>query len=651
MAHDTKVEDLYVKGMMAFSGKDYKSAYAYWKKVLELDPNHAETRKAVEKLRRLKQKKTPREVLKEIKELYAKREFERSLKLCTMLVKKFPDNKDLQGLLNKIKARVEATQSAPQPAPAPSEPSPQAYESTMYFQERAEASVSPDDAGEASTAEPMQPLSAPPMDDVSEEEQATGSSEVERLIQQGVTLYEIQDFEQALVVWEKALTIEPDNKVVLDYIAGVKKMDGANEGTSPATEEPNKPPSKEELVEIYNEGKELYKEYKYQDALDRWNRILEFHPNHKETLLCVKRAQKGLEEDAAHLKDYEAAEAAYSAGNYSEAERLVLPLVIKAPHLEGPQRLKEAIEERKKQITEIRNMEKEETLTESTAKASDDEITRYFTPTEPSAETGFSTSPGTPKMVVSAAEIQESRRSFRKRFIFGFLFLVVVAIAAAGFFAWKNWSEVRKKIVADAPVKVTIPRTIKWQSNEARVNDYLDIAEEYKALGDYFMAYCAYDRVEQLADAAVTELIEQKDTKDALAQIQAAKTLATSEKEKAKKKIVPEEVDKEAYEKALKGWTSEEAAEIIPVFHAALSQDASDLELREYLATAYGQLGFLKAKKLETLEEALDCFKKASILGPKGNRYRGHYKVIQLYYTNAIDDNARQQWFFLFSES
>jgi len=637
MPMDNQIEDINLKGMMAFSAKEYQKAYACWRKVLEMNPDHEEAKKGILKLKQMKKRKTPKEVLRDIKQHYSDGNYERALKLCNMLVQRFPDNTDLQGLKKKIENRLKKETLKAQGLSA-EQVSVETMESTMYFQQKAEETNWEDTEHEGEDA----PVPESGHDD-----------EILRLIQQGVTLYEIQDLEGAVTVWERALELDPGNKIVLDYIQGVRNQTSSSAPETPA--EPvssppvhqENPPDKEQLVAIYNEGKDFYREKKYQEALEKWRFILNFYPGHKETLLCVERAEKGIQEEDEYLKILEDAETAYSAGNYTEAERLILPIVIKAPHLEGPKNLKEAIERRKTQITEIRNLELESQTMEATAEASDDEITQYFTPAAQPSISASSTA--TPKMVISATEIMAAEKSTRTNLLRGLSLVAVLLVAFGGFFIWKNWSDMRAKIIADAPVKVTIPRIIKWNSNEARVNDYLEMANEYKSLGDYFMAYCAYDKVIQLSDLAISELVETKSSMDVVNKIRAAKATSEQEREKAKKKIVPEEPDKTAFEKVLKGWSPDEADNVIPVLRAALTQDIDDIELRDYYAKAEGQIGFRHAKDVSQLENALNAFKKAAILGPKGNRYRSHYKVIQLFYTNTIDDHERKQWFFLFS--
>jgi len=66
------LEDLFLKGFMAFSAKNFSSAKVYWEKVLAEDPNHAKALKGMADLKGFKsRKRSSKEVFQEIKTLYS----------------------------------------------------------------------------------------------------------------------------------------------------------------------------------------------------------------------------------------------------------------------------------------------------------------------------------------------------------------------------------------------------------------------------------------------------------------------------------------------------------------------------------------------------------------------------------------------------
>ena len=101
----------------------------------------------------------------------------------------------------------------------------------------------------------------------------------------------------------------------------------------------------------------------------------------KETLQCLEKTKQAI---AAHQKasvTIEKAKRSLSSGDLDTADELVGQLERDTPDAEGLAALREAIDARRQQITEIRSLEAEDnTPTESAYSASDDEITRYFTP-------------------------------------------------------------------------------------------------------------------------------------------------------------------------------------------------------------------------------------------------------------------------------
>ena len=247
------VEDLYLKGFMAFSSKDYKSARTYWERVLASDPNHVKAKKGMADLAAVgkPKKRSSKEVFQEIKRLYGLKKYAEALKLCRLLLRKHPDNKDLQSLQKKLENRVQQKGKEP-PKKAPKAEGD--FKSTMYIADAAALSVS------------------------QENETPDNSSQVEKFIQEGVSLYEIQDYPLAIETWQKALALDPENRIAKDYIDNVQSlMNQTGHSVSASTQEPaSTKPSKEALIEIYNEAMNLFKQSRYEDALEKWNYILQF---------------------------------------------------------------------------------------------------------------------------------------------------------------------------------------------------------------------------------------------------------------------------------------------------------------------------------------------------------------------------------------
>ncbi len=80
-------------------------------------------------------------------------------------------------------------------------------------------------------------------------EDEMGENDVNALIQKGVSLYEVGDFENALIVWKQALELQPDNEFLKDYILSAEKELGMENREQKEKTEPSA-----ELSENLNES-------------------------------------------------------------------------------------------------------------------------------------------------------------------------------------------------------------------------------------------------------------------------------------------------------------------------------------------------------------------------------------------------------------
>jgi len=561
-------------------------------------------------------KRTAKELLAEIKSLYYAKRFDEARVLCKKLVKRFPNNQDLLGLYRKIEAR--SKRSTPQAGPeaaAASSGAGTSFESTKYYTEKAEALI---DHGEGASG---------------------GDADVESLIKQGVTLYEVQDFSQALQLWNRALQIDPSNKVVQDYIANVRSM-MAEEGQPSGREAPDK----DKLLTIYNEGLKLYKDRHFDRAMEKWEYILEFFPGHKETQECLRKTKAAMEKEKEYAEELKEIEAEFKAGGHLEAERKILHLLIKAPHLEAAQRLKDAIEERKRQITEIRSLEIENSPTQHVSSATDDEITRFFTP---DAAEGKKTEA---RQVVSPKRV---KKPLSKWVSIGVP--VIILLLAAGGYAFWRFQETKLRIgQGDEPIQVLITHEEAWDSVEHRVEDYIVLANDYADEGNNLIAYFAYLKADNLAGPRLVELKQELGSKsdkviqDKLQRMETAKANAERELALAPNKIVEREVSEKEVDRAYKAIESQQYEDAIEPLSAALIKALNDEFIREKLAYAYEQIAFEKLASHD-LDEAFTNFRRAAVLSPSDDELMRHLQVIKDFFDGKIDEVEKDQWFFFYS--
>jgi len=622
------VEDLYLKGFMAYSSKDHGAAKAYWEKVLSIDPNHEKAKQGLSDLAgggaasAKPKKRTSKEVLNDIKQLYAAKKFSEALELCDKLVQKHPNNKDLQGLYRKIEARCEVVPAQQDPADVA------AAQTTRQITDAVEASV-----GESEASAPTD-----------------SGAEVERLVQQGVSLYEIQDYESAIKVWERALELDPSNRIVQDYINNVKALAEPESEAVPAPASPARKLGKEELVAIYNEAMGLFKEHHYQAAIEKWNIILEVHPNHKETLVCIERANTALNRDSGHQALLNEARQELSAGNYSEVERIVTQLSAEAPGLDGLGQLRDAVEDRKKQITEIRSLELEDNAGagEEVAEtnATDDEITRYFTP---EASEGKAEEARQVSRVVRP--VKESKPVNKLLFVGLPLFLIVAGVG--GYFGYDFYKK-QKDLDTHAAAFTGLTREVAWGSVQQKAEDFLDYGSDFRDEGDFLMAAYAYQRAKEIgqssydnlksiAPSVITleqneELVSLRDTME-----QAERELLTIQTKIKVMEISPQEMDL-AEGEFKRGYLKEGGERLL----AILTNDIDNTSLRDRVGDIQSKLAFAKLADGET-DEALQLFKRALVLSSGYDLTRRHIEVIQRWYQAKISAEEKDQWFFFFS--
>ncbi|CAM2006793.1 tetratricopeptide repeat protein [Acanthopleuribacter pedis] len=686
------VEDLYLKGFMAFSAKNYAEAKSYWEKVLQVAPDHQEARKGLQDIMQASQagsagagqksssgtkKRSSKEILQEIKRLYSAKQYQEARRLCEYLLKKHPNNNDLKGLFKKIDARFKATQSQSGQR-APSDKSSPDLESTMYYTSKAEAFVE----GESAEAK---------------DEDHT-AAEVERLTQQGVQLYEVQDYDRALAAWRKALELDPSNRIVQDYVNNVSAMmaeeqaqaaesvpaapatsasaSSAPASSAPATSVPADPtpatsapatsapatsapatsapggdkggPSKEALLNAYNEGLQLYESGQYAAAMEKWHYILEFHPNHKETQQCLEKTKVAIEQQHQYKSDLENAKKALLGGDHEEAERLVKELTAKAPDLDGLSALKNSIENRKKQINEIRSLELEEDAAKTKAKSgpSDEEITKFFTP---DADEGATET----RQVTKIIKVRNEKKPINK--LWFILPVVAAVLAGGGYFGFLYWERLQEQKLNE-PEEEIIPTAtqVDWNSDQQIVSDFMAFAEEYTISQKPAMAVLSYRRVREIATKRAAHLNEIAIAK---------RTFEDSEELKRLTKLTSEAQTNIAAEEAKLGQTAppedqektirlaqtdiqkKRFQEAVDRLGPLLANNLDNIELQNLLGGAHESLAFEKLKE-KALPEAVNHFRSAAVLKTAYVMPRRNMEVIERFFNGKISEQEKDQWFY-----
>jgi tetratricopeptide (TPR) repeat protein len=588
--------------------------------------------------------KSPKEILNDIKQLYQERKFEEAHELCKGLVSRFPNNQDLKGLLQKIESRVQKEQVQRSGAWVKTAN----LEATQYYTERVEQEINRQEAAPRSLSELYQ-------EEGSDDSMRDAGVSADALIQRGVMMYEAQDLAQALHCWRQALTLEPGNRAVQEYIQNVTRLmnevpQPSMQAQSPARQAaqppqaPVRPPDKEQLLSIYNEGLRLFKEKKYEEAQGKWEYILRFHPGHKETQECLKKTQVALEKEREYQTQLEEAEEDFRRGEVHEAERKVLHLLIKAPHLVAAGRLKEAIEDRKRQITEIRSMEIEQEHTHIAA-ATEEEITRFFTPSQEQRKTEAKP---TARVIVAT----KKKKPLNLKLVIGVPAGLLLAIAGVwGYFFWK--SRQLKLNQSDDPISILVAQDTAWNSAESLADTMLSFAHDFSDEGDTLFSMLSYQRATDLATPRLLELTKELGgggdaaLAEKVEKLRQTKTSADGGLARLNNRVTTKPVSQDELKNSMADLERGYLEKALPVLLGAFQEQTSNQELRQKLASCLEKLALKKVKAGE-LDEALSHFIKASVVNTWNPALSAHVEVINRFYNGKLSQSEKDQWFFFF---
>lgn len=647
--------DLYKQGVRAYNNKDFKSAKAYWEQALMLDPDNEAAQTGMDRLRAMAakgKKRSSKEVFQEIKQLYAAKKFPEALKLTNLLLKKHPDNKDLQGLKVKLEKRVQGS-AASTVAASPESGNDGDKRSTMFMAAAAEASV-----GEAT-------------DDGSDDHAAM----VEKYIQDGVSLYEIQSFEQAIEAWKKALALDPNNSIAKDYITNVSALiedqdEDEPEPVSAAPQAEPEPvdsgrPSKEEMLTIYNEGMELYKARDYHAALDKWNYILEFYPNHTETLQCIEKTEAALAKENSASGRLDDIRAQIQAGQLSEAESALMRLSIESPNLEGLDAVRDELDAtRRASKPNLAAMESlgldnddEEDLLGPTptsapssaaqaappaAKTTPDDINSFFSEKKDEG----------PRKVATVKPVKKKNKAPVNVFkVFGFVALLAV-LGAGGYYGYDMYS---KRLRTDGPAELVVqPIAPNWNSKQQVIEDFYNFGSDFEDEGSFLFAFYAYSRVDEIGSERLEELkkgnaegASELEISTETNRVSATLTKARSRHRAMLARVKGKPTSDREIELALTNMRREEYQDAADRLKAILQADPRVERARELLGKTEERLAFAKLNDGD-LSSASIHFKRAAVLNLDYELPRRHLEVIQRYFNGKIEEEQKNQWFYFF---
>ncbi|BBB32337.1 hypothetical protein TTHT_0771 [Thermotomaculum hydrothermale] len=476
-------------------------------------------------------------------------------------------------------------------------------------------------------------------------EDEMGEQDVNALIQKGVSLYEVGDIENALVVWEKALQLQPENDFVKEYIANARRELGDNTVAQDIdsdsnysdnslqefqTDTPSLEPEqndelkeKEEEVEIIFDEENLSGELKRAIAIarsgdvERANKILNsLYSNNQINENQYKNAKKFISKIEKEVgvtivknklknmindKDFE------NALNYLKKNRNRLSV-------EEANRIEQLIMQKKQ----------EQALSQSFELELDEQ-----------PETKLETTKSKPILKRENIKLKARKNIKHKNkksnlsvyFKTTFFFILLIVILAVVIFY--GIKVIQSNIQTDNTAFDI--QTFQLQELEkqkkARFNKYIKEARNYFDLGEYLFAYYTYLHAERFG-----KLNEQQ-----IAFLSKARRLMKQEAINKRKELrLAERYYKtRQYEKA------------IPHYKNLLSENPEDLTIKEKLFDCYKKTAINYALNNNVLK-AKTYFKYALVLNRNDSEIPKHLKVLDRYLKGQINQRLLTQWFYFY---
>ncbi|MBL0211098.1 MAG: tetratricopeptide repeat protein [Holophagaceae bacterium] len=132
--------------------------------------------------------------------------------------------------------------------------------------------------------------------------------DIDLLIRQGCTLFDMDQVEDALARWEEILRVEPNHRLALEYVASARQelaRRAAEPAHAPVVAEPTPAPMQElasedtgegilegRLFSLLQEGLELYDKGNTDGAMARWREMLALDPDNEDARAYLSMAQK-----------------------------------------------------------------------------------------------------------------------------------------------------------------------------------------------------------------------------------------------------------------------------------------------------------------------------------------------------------------------
>lgn len=300
-AHLTRAEQLFQAGDVVQAGQ-------IWQAILKRVPGHPTARAGLYKVKlyfdaratqdglaeaqQLAQKlvpvqASPEEIERRLQrgcELYDAGDIQEALTIWEGILAQHPDHALAKGYADGARRALD-----PKP-PSPTDTTPEALEtSALPHAHAAHAQEMPFEAEPEAAAAVDSSASHP----------SPGDEDIERLLREGCTLYDLGQLEEARAKWEGILDHRPDHTLARNYLDGVRRDLGlpalASAVTASTPSEPLAPEAVKDLEQLLREGSQLFDLGMTEEAVDKWEQALALAPGDSRITSYLEMARKELQ--------------------------------------------------------------------------------------------------------------------------------------------------------------------------------------------------------------------------------------------------------------------------------------------------------------------------------------------------------------------
>lgn len=237
--------------------------------------------------------------LRQAEALFAQGELVKAGQIWQAILKQVPQHAEARGRLLQVKQRLLAQQAqpgpeaAPEPAQAPPVPPPPPPVAAPPERAQEPASFpAPEPTSVPAPAPPPAPSPAPVAAPA-----GSGEADPYRLLNEGCTLFDMGQVEDALRKWEQVLALEPGHRLARDYANGARRDLGLPPLAAPAdapVDGAGTPPDEEDIDKLLREAVQLYDIGLVEEAIAKWERVLATEPGRQDVRAYLNQARAEL---------------------------------------------------------------------------------------------------------------------------------------------------------------------------------------------------------------------------------------------------------------------------------------------------------------------------------------------------------------------